>query len=93
MSDGRFTNRTLLRQLPENTVLIGRVRKDTKLEGRLDVGYQVRRHLTVVAGADVTKRTTNFPDYVPGVFPAGAQYDVRWDYVNWEASAGVRLER
>ena len=29
--DGRFTNRTLLRRLPENTVLIGRVRKDTKL--------------------------------------------------------------
>lgn len=31
VSDGRFTNRTLLRQLPANTVLIGRVRKDTKL--------------------------------------------------------------
>ena len=31
VSDGRFTNRTLLRKLPENTVLIGRVRKDSKL--------------------------------------------------------------
>ncbi|RRJ97526.1 hypothetical protein Ga0100231_003115 [Opitutaceae bacterium TAV4] len=31
VSDGRFTNRTLLRRLPENTVLIGRVRKDTVL--------------------------------------------------------------
>lgn len=31
VSDGRFTNRTVLRNLPENTVLIGRVRKDTKL--------------------------------------------------------------
>ncbi len=31
VSDGRFTNKTLLRHLPENTVLIGRVRKDTKL--------------------------------------------------------------
>jgi hypothetical protein len=29
--DGRFTNRTVLRQLPENTVMIGRIRKDTKL--------------------------------------------------------------
>lgn len=29
--DGRFTNRTLLRRLPEATVLIGRIRKDTKL--------------------------------------------------------------
>lgn len=31
VSDGRFTNRTLLRNLPANTVLIGRVRKDSKL--------------------------------------------------------------
>ena len=31
VSDGRFTNRTLLRRLPQNTLLIGRVRKDTKL--------------------------------------------------------------
>lgn len=31
VSDGRFTNRTVLRALPANTVLIGRVRKDTKL--------------------------------------------------------------
>lgn len=29
--DGRFTNRTVLGNLPGNTVLIGRVRKDTKL--------------------------------------------------------------
>ena len=31
VGDGRFTNRTLLRHLPAGTVLIGRVRKDTKL--------------------------------------------------------------
>ena len=31
VSDGRFTNRTLLRQLPEGTILIGRLRKDSKL--------------------------------------------------------------
>jgi hypothetical protein len=29
--DGRFTNGTVLKNLPERTVLIGRVRKDTKL--------------------------------------------------------------
>ncbi|HEY9154017.1 MAG TPA: transposase [Opitutaceae bacterium] len=29
--DGRFTNRTVLRGLPEATVVIGRIRKDTKL--------------------------------------------------------------
>lgn len=31
LTDGRFTNRTVLRQLPPNCVLIGRVRKDSKL--------------------------------------------------------------
>lgn len=29
--DGRFTNRTVLRQLPANTVLIGRIRRDTQI--------------------------------------------------------------
>ena len=29
--DGRFTNRTVLKNLPERTILIGRVRKDAKL--------------------------------------------------------------
>jgi len=31
VADGRFTNGTVLRALPERTTLIGRVRKDTKL--------------------------------------------------------------
>ncbi len=31
MVDGRFTNRTLLKQLPEGVVLVGRVRSDAKL--------------------------------------------------------------
>jgi hypothetical protein len=31
LSDGRFTNRTVLQHLPANCVLIGRVRKDSKL--------------------------------------------------------------
>jgi len=32
--DGRFTNRTVLRNLPPDTVLIGRIRKDAKLHER-----------------------------------------------------------
>lgn len=31
LTDGRFTNKTVLRQLPAHSVLIGRVRKDSKL--------------------------------------------------------------
>ena len=37
--DGRFTNRTVLRHLPEGTILIGRIRKDTKL---YEVGQRQR---------------------------------------------------
>jgi hypothetical protein len=34
--DGRFTNRTILRQLPDRTVVIGRIRKDTKLHAPVE---------------------------------------------------------
>ncbi|MEZ4401237.1 MAG: hypothetical protein R3B06_14520 [Kofleriaceae bacterium] len=71
----------------------GTRRADSKVSARAAVAYALRPHLALVAGGDVSRRTTNFPDYVPGVFPAGRQYDVQWDYVNWEASAGVRVER
>lgn len=39
--------------------------------------------------ASWTSRTTNFPDYVPEVNPVGAPYDIRFDYVNLRAVAGV----
>ena len=37
------------------------------------------------------KRDTNFPDYVPGVYPPTAPrpYDIRWDYTNWSVLGGV----
>ncbi|MBK9033490.1 MAG: hypothetical protein IPL61_19860 [Myxococcales bacterium] len=71
----------------------GTRRADTKVQGRASVAYEVAHHVAAVGGVELTNRTTNFPDYVPGVFPAGRQYDVQWDYVNWEVTVGVRVER
>lgn len=68
-------------------------RTDRKLSARASGGYRVGRHLEVIGSATVVRRDTNFPDYVPGVFPEGRQYDVRWDYTNWEATVGLRLAR
>jgi hypothetical protein len=45
----------------------------------------------VIADADVMRRDTNLPDYVPGVFPVTRAYDIRWDYTNWEATAGIEV--
>ncbi len=36
-------------------------------------------------------RDTNFPDYVPNVFPATRQYSIDWDYKNLSAVAGVSV--
>jgi hypothetical protein len=38
-------------------------------------------------------RRTNFPDYVPRVFPASRTYDVHWDYDNVWVFGGVRWGR
>lgn len=42
-ADGRFTNGTFLKALPENTTLIGRVRKDTCLHFTPEEGCGLRR--------------------------------------------------
>ncbi len=71
----------------------GTRRADRKLSARLSGGYRLGGHLELVAGAEVAQRDTNFPDYVPGVVPSTRQYDVAWDYTNWEATVGLRVSR
>ncbi len=34
-------------------------------------------------------RRTNFPTYVPGVYPAPQDYDIDWSYENYVVEAGV----
>lgn len=64
-----------------------KVRASAGLEWKLDAA------LSLLARASWTHRTTNYPDYVPGVFPATRAYEIDWDYDNVEALVGVRWRR
>lgn len=66
---------------------------DRRVDHRGKAGVEVRRalsaHWSVVGEGDLLIRRTNFPSYVPGVFPAGRDYDIDWNYDNWTVVAGV----
>lgn len=61
---------------------------------RLTAGatYPLKKGLTVVFEARWLRRRTNFPNYVPGVYPSQRLYDVEWSYDNVETVAGLRYE-
>ena len=68
----------------------GKRLQDTRYGVKGDVKYRLREGLSVVAEASWTKRDTNFPDYVPGVYPSATSlYDIKWDYTNTMVTAGV----
>lgn len=56
---------------------------------RGEARYALGRGLSFLGEASWRSRTTNYPDYVPGVFPASQLYDIRWDYDNYRVLAGV----
>lgn len=62
---------------------------DRRLRLAGELRWRLERGLSLEARASWTGRTTNYPDYVPGVFPATRFYDIRWDYDNLEATVGV----
>jgi hypothetical protein len=64
----------------------------TDVRGALDLEVRVALGNGFFAVLDLrgVLRRTNYPPYVPGVFPATRQYDIRWDYEN--ASALLALE-
>lgn len=68
VGDGHYTNRTILRQLPEHTVLIGRVRKDTKLHAlcspRPGQNGRPRRYGTVLPNPEAL-RTDDSQPWIP----------------------------
>jgi hypothetical protein len=68
-------------------------RVDRRGKVGVEAGYTLSEHWGLFVDTDLIVRRTNFPDYVPGVFPDSRQYDVRWDYTNWLAIAGVRYSR
>ena len=73
--DGRFTNRVVLQQLPSNTVLIGRVRKDAKLY-----------HLPAPPPAGVRGRGRLDGERAPTPQQLRCDEDVEWETVQaWAA--------
>ncbi|MCM2334936.1 MAG: hypothetical protein NDI82_13465 [Anaeromyxobacteraceae bacterium] len=67
--------------------------EDRKVRAAATLEWALRDDLALVASASWTHRTTNYPDYVPGVYPATRFYEIAWDYDNVAALAGVRWRR
>jgi hypothetical protein len=66
---------------------------DRKVRAAAALEWALGQELSLVGKASWTHRTTNYPDYVPGVFPATRFYEIAWDYDNLEALVGVRWRR
>lgn len=68
----------------------GKRLRDTRYTVKGDVKYRLTDGFSLVAEGSWTKRDTNFPDYVPGVYPSVTSlYDIKWDYTNTMVTAGV----
>jgi hypothetical protein len=68
-------------------------RFDDRLALALELAYRLSSALTAKLDARWIKRDTNYPDYVPGVLPAGRFFDIQWNYVNTEVLASVEYRR
>ncbi len=68
----------------------GSRRRDSQRKANIDVSYALTPKLSLLLENEVVVRRTNFPDYEPGVFPAGAAYDIDWDYASLSAMSFVR---
>lgn len=54
-----------------------------------ELRYALRSGFSLVGEGEWIRRETNYPDYIPGVFPATRFYDIHWSYTNLRAIAGV----
>jgi len=75
---------------PDHPMLdFGDRRSDRTLRTGAELRVGLGGDLAAIGGARYTMRRTNFPDYVPGVFPDTRQYDIDWDYDDLTIFAGV----
>ncbi len=76
--DGRFTNRTFLRELPERTVIIGRIRKDAVLhqlpQAQPALGRK-RKYGALLPTPEQVLRDPNIPFQKVRAFAAGKWHD------------------
>lgn len=64
-------------------------RFDHRLRTSIGARWMLLKQIALILDADHTLRSTNFPDYEPGVFPASQRYAVDWDYSNVRVVAGI----
>jgi len=77
--DGGFTNRTVFRDIPENTTLIGRIRKDAKLYAPPDATADTRRgkprwYGEVLPTPEHIRQDTSIPWVEVEAFAAGTRH-------------------
>lgn len=68
-------------------------RVDRRWSASLTPRYAVTRALAITGDVDYSIRRTNFPDYVPGLFPDTQEYDIAWNYQNLVATVGVEYRQ
>ena len=76
--DGRFTNRTFLTQVPQRTVIIGRIRKDAVLHERPQVQPALgrkRKYGKLLATPEALLRDDQVPFQTVRAFAAGKVHD------------------
>jgi hypothetical protein len=75
---------------PDHPMLdFGTRRSDRTLRSGVEVRVELGGGLAAVGSARLTVRRTNFPDYVPGVFPDSRAYAIDWDYDDVTIAAGL----
>ncbi len=96
--DGRFTNRTVLKNLPDSTVLIGRIRKDAKLYGVPDANPKARGRRRVYGDPLPTPEQLRQDESVPWQLveatACGKTHEFRvktLDAVRWKAAGEQTL--
>lgn len=100
--DGSYCNRTVLKNLPERTILIGRTRKDIKIFEIASVSHtgtrgRIRRYgKQLPTPEEIRKDDTNYPWHTCQVFAAGSWHTVRYKTISpilWECAGAKRTLR
>jgi hypothetical protein len=100
--DGRFTNRSILKKLPEGVSLIGRIRSDAKLfavpEGGLGgpAGGRPRRYGKRLPTPEEIRKDDSIPWKTAKAYAAGKVHEFRiktLDAVKWQPAGAGRVLR
>ena len=91
--DGRFTNRTFLKHLPERTVIIGRIRKDAvvhELPAKQLARGRKRKYGPLLPTPEALLKDPSVPFETVRAFAAGKMHEFK---VKWLGPVVLRLDR